>query len=215
MVVTSTFGILSSSLTKNKRRLTANDNYKLILAGQNVYDYTGPIYNIKRLSDNTTLDFYDYYNNGNLVDSSNNEITTFLNNWTIDNRVIKWYDQSGNNNHAIADINYPPKILYKKGISDQGTAYSNFKLPNNTFPIGDTAFSVFTYARPPLYKIHYQSGSPLDNVLERSGDGFIRHTMNGVQLNYTWSSPMTRILVTYPGNTSKRSMYIDGIISLI
>lgn len=97
--------------------------------------YTGPILNIRRNSDNVSLDFYcDEYGNILTSLSGGQSLSTWLNGSI--GFVKIWYDQSGNNKHATqTDITLQPIIdltTLKNSIYFKGNSY--LKLPDNTIP---------------------------------------------------------------------------------
>jgi hypothetical protein len=68
-----------------------------------VPNYTGPVFTLRRSSDNATSDFYADATQSYLTTGANNTGTTFTS-WIGANTayVNKWYDQSGKGNHSTS-----------------------------------------------------------------------------------------------------------------
>lgn len=107
--------------------------------------YTGPIVNLQRSSDNVTSDFYadkigDFWTgpNGTGID-----YVTWVNGSTAG--VATWYDQSGNNNHAIQSTqSSQPRYNDLLKLVDFSTNLNNqlLVLPDGTFPTGDQSYTI-------------------------------------------------------------------------
>jgi hypothetical protein len=103
--------------------------------------YTGPIVNLRRSSDNAVVDFYaDTY--GNIGQSSNGSGTS-LASWLTTNTayVVKWYDQSGNGNHATTSSNAMQPVLtliggYTYVVDSQNSSSQYMLIPSGTIPVG-------------------------------------------------------------------------------
>lgn len=73
-------------------------------------EYTGPVVQIKRSSDNALLDFYADMN-GTLVSATGVTYTTWISE-SSDGSVMIWYDQSGAARHAVPSLSaYPPQLV--------------------------------------------------------------------------------------------------------
>jgi hypothetical protein len=102
--------------------------------------YTGPIVNLRRSSDNAVVDFYaDTY--GNIGQSSNGSGTS-LASWLTTNTayVVKWYDQSGNGNHATTSSNAMQPVLTLIGgsiyvVDSQNSSSQYLNIPSGTVPV--------------------------------------------------------------------------------
>lgn len=107
-------------------------------------DYTGPTINIRRSSDNATLDFYaDTL--GNMGSSINATGTSFAS-WIGSNTayVTTWYDQSGNGFHAVqATTTAQPVYNNALNLIDFLTDSARYLTINTTsvLPSGNSAFT--------------------------------------------------------------------------
>lgn len=73
-------------------------------------NYAGPVLNVKRASDGTTVDFFTDLI-GNLFDANNVNYSTWIG--SSEGQVMKWYDQSGAGLHATATTGtslIPPRL---------------------------------------------------------------------------------------------------------
>lgn len=103
--------------------------------------YTGPVVNLRRSSDNAIIDFYaDTYGN---IGQSTYGSGTSLASWLTTNTayVVKWYDQSGNGNHATTSTNAMQPILTLIGgyiyvVDSQNSSSQNLLIPSGTIPVG-------------------------------------------------------------------------------
>jgi hypothetical protein len=90
----SSAGVLQTLSSSTKTNAIGIYAFKLCFTS-----YTGPVVTIRRVSDNTTSDFYA--NNTGTIGTSNNGGGTSLSSWLTSTTgyVTKWYDQSGKGNH--------------------------------------------------------------------------------------------------------------------
>ena len=106
--------------------------------------YTGAIVNVRRSTDGVTLDFYADQN-GNLetyINGTGLSLTAWLAAGAVGSGsiaigyVVKWYDQSGNGNHATQSINAGQPIInpYNKYIDFKTQSSSYLNLPSGTIP---------------------------------------------------------------------------------
>lgn len=99
-------------------------------------NYTGPMVNVRRSTDNATLDFYgDVYGRlGSTVNGGGSNILNWLG--AANGFVTTWYDQSGSNNHATqSSTNLQPQ-LQPNGVLVDFLTTSYMTLPSNTVPVG-------------------------------------------------------------------------------
>lgn len=129
--------------------------YNAIFSIKNLVEtYTGPIFKLRRSTDNVLSDFYDKNNDGILMTSSN----VLLTDWMavapasqVSPAILyidTWYNQTGNNYNAIQSIlsNQPKLILTNNGIVNVkingSTATEFLNLPNNTIPSGNNNYAI-------------------------------------------------------------------------
>lgn len=101
-------------------------------------NYTGPVMNLRRSSDNNTVDVYADLS-GNLGLSANGTGTTFTA-WITSNTayVVTWYDQSGQGNHATQGTNslqpiFDGNLLL---IDSQNSSTQFLNIPSGTITTG-------------------------------------------------------------------------------
>jgi hypothetical protein len=85
-------------------------------------NYTGPVINIRRSSDNTSNDFYSDYA-GNLKMLNGTGYASWSNGTMS---VMAWYDQSGGSRHATATTNsggFPPRLVTDPAGSEKYCIY--------------------------------------------------------------------------------------------
>jgi len=124
--------------------------------------YTGPVMQIKAGATGTPTDFYAPKNGttgvNSLATSSGTTLASFLSGATA--YVTIWYDQTGNSNHGVwvgsgsqpqppassyfggtvVLPTYPPTFNTTTNVVDF-TNGGYFKLPDSSFPLGNTAYS--------------------------------------------------------------------------
>lgn len=178
--------------------------------------YTGPTVNVRRSSDNITLDFYSNYY-GQLGTELNGNGTT-IESWlgTSTGYVTTWYDQSGKGNHATQTNQSQQPKLGNKTIDFRYSRF--FDLPNGTVP-HNTPYTVTVKHD----EIESDTGCWLGtgNAVVNQSNQFRRHFDR--YLNYWFgndfmgnSSTYNRgntVTFAYDGNHS--SLYINGTTQLI
>lgn len=92
-------------------------------------DYNGALMRIERVSDNTELDIFPQ--NGKYIDEA--EVLSFANGSDV--RVMKLYDQTGNNNHFSREDVIRRPFIVKGGVLQRDSA----GLPALTFDDGNQA----------------------------------------------------------------------------
>jgi hypothetical protein len=131
--------------------------------------YTGPTIQIKNGTGGTATDFYPVDTSGNLATSTGTTLATFLNGSQA--YVTKWYDQTGNGNHATASTGVLPKydvtnkrIDFTSNTAGSQSASTNayFTLQNGAFPYGTGDYSYImkmgTYYGSSIYPL-YSAGT--------------------------------------------------------
>lgn len=111
--------------------------------------YTGPLFNIRRSSDNATSDFYSDVSQSfvGTTSTGGTTLTAWLNGAT--GYVTKWYDQSGNGNHATQATN-----ANQPNMSVQsGKWVIQFQNANDTY------FYITTPITPNTIVCHYYNDS--------------------------------------------------------
>ena len=107
--------------------------------------YTGPIFNLQRQSDNTTLNFYTD-SNGNYW-SGPNGTGQSLSSWSGGQfpYITTWYDQSGKGNNAFCSFGNQPQLYYDSiagYVVNMQFTYSYFSLPGFVIPSGDSSYTI-------------------------------------------------------------------------
>lgn len=119
---------------------SAKTYIKGIYACKTIYStYTGPLFAVRRSSDNATNSFYAD-TQGNLVDSNSQSFTTWAGADTI--YITTWYDQSGLNNHATQTNTATQPILTYSTKSINFRTSRFFNLPNGTVPSGNSSYTI-------------------------------------------------------------------------
>jgi hypothetical protein len=138
--------------------------------------YAGPVVNVRRNSDNATLDFIaDQFGNLSNVQSIVT-IDTWLTSTT--GNVTTWYDQFRSNNFTQATATSQPQIVKNSGkwvvffnrdnLIGNPTFYSRMTIPNQIFGIKTILFGINTIANT-FETLLGQSGN--DNAGFRMGGG--------------------------------------------
>ena len=112
--------------------------------------YIGPTLNIRRSSDNATMDFYADIN-GNLgsgYNASGQSLASWLSSANVANMIAyitTWYDQSGSGNHATQPTtsSQPVYDLINNYVDFTPLTSSKFfKLPDGTVPSANSSYTV-------------------------------------------------------------------------
>ena len=151
--------------------------------------YTGPSIQIKNGSSGTPTDFYPALDGTfTLKTSSGTSLTSFLSGAIA--YVTKWYDQTGNANHATANGTTLPTLDTTNNVVYLGDSNGCFSLPDNSYPMGNSPFT---------YVFKQGSVTSVTNTVIFRGDNmyyFTRGQDNLVALQ--WGS----ISIISPGGTS-------------
>lgn len=129
--------------------------------------YIGPILNVRRSSDNTTLDFYaDVYGNlGTELNGGGTPLSTWLDGST--GYVVIWYDQSGNGKNASqTTASLQPSIdVANKYVNFRNNTNSYFTQPDGSYSSGNSPYTVVwkQYTTSDSGFIHWQ-GTMGDNT---------------------------------------------------
>ena len=192
--------------------------------------YTGPTLNIRRSTDNYTLDFYaDHKGNlGTYLNGSGISLTQWLGGAT--GYITTWYDQSGAGNNATqSTLSSQPTYNITAKVIDFGTSlYMN--LPNGTIPTGDSSYTI-TFQHGAITSL---SGNSVNGIF---GSGLTSFSQNlsglvtaitgssGYYSNYWWSndagSTTTNIAAgnvvsftyTTGAGTNSRSIYVNSVLN--
>jgi hypothetical protein len=206
-------------LSKNTKDLFLNSGKKLsagAFATILLYTkYKGPIFNIKRSTDNVSMDFYsDYYGKiGNEYLGTGIPLNIFLNGAIA--YVTIWYDQTGNNNNAIQNNKdfQPIFDLTENYIIFPQNSF--FNLPDGTHPFGDSEYT-YTFKCSINNEVggifgggSMGSGNQV-NAFRRNGNGY-HHYWWGIDLPAPVGySDNTIITTKYSKKTNKRYIYKNG-----
>jgi len=109
-----------------------------------VPSYTGPVFNVTRSIDNTSIDFYADATQSYLTVGLNNTGTTYAS-WATGSSTVYvniWYDQSGKNNHCTQSIQAnKPTIVFSSNKylvyfnNPAAACYMNITTPNAPYTI--------------------------------------------------------------------------------
>ena len=174
--------------------------------------YAGPIFNVRRSSDNVTADVYSD-SAGNLTVSSTT-LTSWLNGATA--YVPVWYDQSGKGSNATqTNTSYQPTFNTTSGfMSFTSNAYMG--LPDGTVPYGNSRYTVM---------FRHNNINSVGGVILGSGTYGTNNSTNafntvsgGQYQNYWWNndiyttsnSVVAGNVYTVSYDLTSRTVYING-----
>ena len=178
--------------------------------------YTGPVMTIRRSSDSVTADFYANTTGtlGTAVGGTGTSLSSWLSTATA--YVTKWWDQTGNSNHATQTNTgkQPTFNTTNKNIvftARNQTDFDYFDLPNGSCPYGNTNYTyIVKFSTTNLYGFVIGCGpNPAVGGSSPSGDGYGlgRNNTSGYQDNW-WSSASAFINPTgYADNNVVGNMY--------
>jgi hypothetical protein len=141
-----------------------------------ITSYTGPIFNVRRSSDNVTSDFYSDSTQSYLTTGPNNTGTSYAT-WIsgATGYIVTWYDQSGKGNNATQTVTtaYQPSIILQNGkyvLQSIGAGRGNTQLIFNT---GILPWEVYTHCN--VLVTSFTAGASGYNMLSGcAGDNGIR-----------------------------------------
>ena len=152
-------------------------------------DYTGPVVNVRRSSDNAVLDFYTDIN-GTLRDATGQLYSTWIGSAT--GSVLIWYDQAQND---MAELRYPPVSLSAAGTANpasvtlSGAPYGNGSYTYSGSSQYNTAEGVFALFNMSGDQQYYTSAyAPPDSWNGSTGvyTGTTSTTVSGVAYTGGW-----------------------------
>ena len=181
--------------------------------------YTGPSIQIKNGSSGTPTDFYPALDGtSTLKTSSGTSLTSFLSGAIA--YVTKWYDQTGNANHATAAGTTLPTLDTTNNVVDFGsTGY--FTLLDGSYPTGNSPYT-YVFKQGSVASgscVVFKGGSGISNnngyltYFTRS-DNYLVHQWSGGALEQsgTASSTTNSVMVcTYLEGTSYPSIYKNNV----
>lgn len=212
---------MMNPLTKPRYGLisrTAADSARGVYACWRVQEnYTGPVMNIRRGSDNTTANFYDD-GNGSLITATGQEIKRWLGATTTQAFVAIWYDQSGQERHATQTTNasqpaYNPNT--KNLVFDGSNDF--FSLPDNTFPSGNTSVTFLVkhdFLDTSTVNVFLTAGNATNNNLwVLQYNVFTTSFQEAWYNNDIFFSPYTKgaVITSRYDNTTGRIIYMNGV----
>jgi hypothetical protein len=199
------------------------DSLKAMYATRKVRSaYTGPLFKIRRSSDNVELDFYSdmfgvYTQN---ADGTGQTLTAWLNGATAFIRT--WYDQSKYGNHATQTVTASQPIfdLTNKYINFKTNRY--FALPDGTVPGNNSKYTI-TYKHntipvqssfsPVLYSGNFTSNQAIILALVNVASGgvlYYRDDWRASSTEFTGYAVGNTFTATY--NQSNSISYLNGVI---
>ena len=158
--------------------------------------YTGPTIQIKAGTGGTPTDFYaqSATTYGTLQTVGGVSLITFLGGQTA--YVTKWYDQTGNGNHA-SNIGNP---TYDTTNNTVLFASNYFSLPNNAFPTGNSPYS---------YLFTPNNQTTTGNAVFQGGDLNYNIWVHGI-LNYNYGGTNAIYQNGWYANTSYYARNLGG-----
>ena len=171
-----------------------------------VSTYTGPVFRVRRSSDNVLQDFYSDNIQSYLTTAANNTGTTFAA-WIGANTayVTIWYDQSTNANNATNSVNgtTQPNISLQNGkyviqfintnstVLNITTAYSAYTIFCNFYNTNFDYGTIITTAGD--FGLRLGAGAVNVNGYSNNGDWFF--TQGGTKVSYNNGVPSTTVLL--------------------
>lgn len=178
--------------------------------------YFGPVINVRRVSDNSTSDFYANSTGtlGQSINGTGTTITTWLNSST--GYITQWYDQSGMGNNASQSKNgSQPTINISSGCINFSNNINSFlNLPDGTVPYGNSAYTVTLkhgsigtlngFLGSGNYGTYYQV-----NAFRTDGTNYINYWWGNDFTNYGTVAANNVVTYKYTKDVS-RSLYVNG-----
>jgi len=206
-------GLINNSIYLNLTKQTpipipqANGIYACKLININ---YTGPIFNIRRSTDNVTADFYSNVTGtkiGTSYNGTGTQISTWLNGAIA--YITTWYDQSLSNKHATQTTtslqpSFNPTNLY---VDFNNPSNSYFNLPNSTLPTGNSAYTVIMKHGV----MNTQNGGWLgsdSNNFRRSGTTYVNYWYGNDLYGGTYAD---NNVVTFKYNGTTTFLYVNSV----
>jgi len=168
--------------------------------------YTGPVFQVRRSSDNVLQTFYSDSIQSYLTTGANNTGTTFAN-WVGANTayVTVWYDQSTNANNASNAVNgnTQPNISLQNGkyviqfqnanstVLNIATPYSAYTVFCNFYNTNSDNGTIITTAGD--FGLRFGAGAVNVNGYSNYGDWFF--TQGGTKVSYNNGVPSTTVLL--------------------
>ena len=151
-------------------------------------DYTGPVVNVRRSSDNAVLDFYSDIN-GTLRDATGQLYSTWIGAAT--GSVLIWYDQAQND---MNELRYPPVSLAAAGTANpasltlSGAPYGNGSYTYSASTQYNTAEGVFALFNMSGDQTSYTTGGGVDSINGSTGafTGSTSTTVSGTAYTGAW-----------------------------
>lgn len=178
--------------------------------------YFGPILKVRRSNDNSIADFYSDINGNFTLNISGNG--TSLINWLngADAYITKWYDQTGNRNHATqTEQNAQPKLnIVSKTINFMDNTF--FNLPDGTHPFNNSEYSyIFKCSIGNSFGGIFGGGTMAynqANAFRRADNGYNSYWFGNDLPSPTGYSDNSIITTKYSKTTNKRYIYKNGIL---
>ena len=170
--------------------------------------YTGPVFRVRRSSDNVLQDFFTDNTQSYLTTGANNTGTTYVS-WIGANTayVTIWYDQSTNANNATNSTNNTTQ----PNISLQNGKYViQFINTNSTVLNITTAYSAFT-----VFCNFYNTNSDFGTIITTAGDFGLRLGAGAVNVNgYSnfgdWFFTQTGTKISYNNGFPTTTVLLNG-----
>lgn len=157
---TSNYSSTISAITADPYQITSN-MYGAWSVRLVVISYTGPVFNVRRSSDNATQDFYADSTQSYLTTGSGGSGTSYAS-WIGGNTgyVTKWYDQSGKGNDAsqTGNTSYQPAISLQNSkyvIQSFGYGSTPSAITQLVFKTGFIPNTVFVHSRIVFNNTYY------------------------------------------------------------
>ena len=189
--------------------------------------YTDPTLTIRRSSDSSYCDFYADFS-GNLGTgylATGTSLNTWLNGAYA--YVSKWWDQTGNQNHATQTTtslqpiyNTTQKYIDFGTTTTGGNLNAYFNLPNGAFPYGNSEYSyVFKHGVKKNITVDYETIYYGGNNVTNQQTSFSHYLTNNNYINRWFSNDVSSFTNSYKDYSNitdkydgtKRYIYVNGI----
>lgn len=205
LVQSTSASVLDTLSASAKSSIRGVYSFKYLYSG-----YSGPVFTVRRSSDNATKDFYGD-SQGNLTDISSQTFASWASTDTI--YVTNWYDQSGLGNHASqTNTSLQPLLVNaSKTLNFRTSRYLN--LPNATLPAANSNYTI-------TIKHGVIDGTCLigsGNYSTTSGSLALEKSGTTAYNNFWWANdiifstytPSNVVTIKY-NNTVGRTCYVNG-----
>jgi hypothetical protein len=193
------------SVTTLNSYIVSSSMYSCYSARLFLSSYTGPVFNIRRSSDNVTQNFYTNSSQSYMTTGSGGTGTSYAS-WLGANTgyITIWYDQTGNGNHAINSTNNTTQpILIANQTSNLITINYVVMWTRTNSTILTLTSAVTPYA---IFSIFYNNNSSYGTILSGTGSNVLHfggygYVINGSNSSTDWYYSSTGTKLAYANGT--------------